>query len=140
MKRSWWIGAALMVCLLAGALPAQARSRYDRDDDYRRYNDQSFRLRLGMFTPEGDSDFFDDTAFDFTGEGRDCKPRRCALPITALRLIPPSSSAIWLAVIPDSHILASVAMRSSVQLMPVFVLQLVIAQTTMILAAARASD
>ena len=69
MKRSSWIGAALMVCLVAGALPAQARSRYDRDDDYRRYgNEQSFRLRLGMFTPEGDSDFFDDTAFDFTGD------------------------------------------------------------------------
>src|SRR3546814_8774807 len=29
----------------------------------------------------------------FTGEGRDCRPSRCALPITALRLTPPSSSA-----------------------------------------------
>src|SRR3546814_6933790 len=27
----------------------------------------------------------------FTGEGRDCRPSRCALPITALRLTPPSS-------------------------------------------------
>ncbi len=30
----------------------------------------------------------------FTGEGRAFRPRRCALPITALRLTPPSSSAI----------------------------------------------
>jgi hypothetical protein len=52
----------------------------------------------------------------FTGEGRDLRPRRCALPITALRLTPPSSSAIWLAVDPPSHIFLSVAMRSSVQL------------------------
>ena len=51
----------------------------------------------------------------FTGEGRDWRPRRCALPITALRETPPSSSAIWLAVAPPSHILVSVAMRSSVQ-------------------------
>ena len=34
----------------------------------------------------------------FTGDGRCSRPRRCALPITALRLTPPSSSAIWLAV------------------------------------------
>jgi hypothetical protein len=66
MKRSWWVGAALMVALLAGALPAEARSRRDRG--YDRYgSEQSFRLRLGMLTPEGDSDFFDDVEFDFTG-------------------------------------------------------------------------
>jgi len=39
-------------------------------------------------------------SFAFTGEGRDWRPRRCALPITALRDTPPSSSAIWLAVMP----------------------------------------
>ena len=39
---------------------------------------------------------------DLTGEGRDFSPSRCALPITALRLTPPSSSAIWLAVNPRS--------------------------------------
>jgi hypothetical protein len=54
-------------------------------------------------------------SFAFTGEGRDCSPRRCALPITALRLTPPSSSAIWLAVIPFSHIAFRLSMRSSVQ-------------------------
>ena len=52
----------------------------------------------------------------FTGDGRDFRPRRWALPMTALRLTPPSSSAIWLAVEPPSHIFLSVAMRSSVQL------------------------
>ena len=50
-----------------------------------------------------------------TGDGRDCRPSRCALPITALRLTPPSSSAIWLAVWPPSHIFLSVSIRSSVQ-------------------------
>ena len=52
----------------------------------------------------------------FTGEGRAFRPRRCALPITALRLTPPSSSAICEAVEPPSHILVSFSMRSSVQL------------------------
>jgi hypothetical protein len=37
------------------------------------------------------------------------------LPITALRLTPPSSSAIWLAVDPSAHIFFSRSMRSSVQ-------------------------
>ena len=41
---------------------------------------------------------------------------RWTLPITALRLTPPSSSAIWLAVEPPSHIFFKGAMRSSVQL------------------------
>src|SRR5438045_2413519 len=50
-----------------------------------------------------------------TGEGRCSSPRRCALPITALRLTPPSSSAIWLAVAPSCHIFFRRSMRSSVQ-------------------------
>ena len=33
-------------------------------------------------------------SFAFTGDGRDFSPKRCALPITALRETPPSSSAI----------------------------------------------
>ena len=52
-----------------------------------------------------------------TGEGRDSRPRRCALPITALRLTPPNSSAIWLAVDPSAHIALRRSIRSSVQLM-----------------------
>jgi hypothetical protein len=71
MKRSWWIGATLMACLLASAVPAQARSRYDRPG-YRHYgSEQSFRLRLGMFTPDGKESFFEDTARDFTGDPND---------------------------------------------------------------------
>src|SRR3954467_6622110 len=52
---------------------------------------------------------------DLTGEGRCSSPRRCALPITALRLTPPNSSAIWLAVAPSCHIVFRRSMRSSVQ-------------------------
>jgi hypothetical protein len=55
------------------------------------------------------------SSLDLTGEGRDWRSSRCALPITALRLTPPSSSAIWLAVIPFSHIAFNLSMRSSVQ-------------------------
>src|SRR5829696_2148275 len=55
-----------------------------------------------------------------TGEGRDSSPRRCALPITALRLTPPSSSAIWLAVEPSAHIALRRSIRSSVQLMKIY--------------------
>jgi hypothetical protein len=55
-------------------------------------------------------------SFALTGEGRAFSPSRWALPITALRLTPPNSSAIWLAVAPLAHILASVSIRSSVQL------------------------
>ena len=55
-------------------------------------------------------------SLDFTGDGLDFRPSRCALPITALRLTPPRFSAIWLAVEPFSHISFSVAVRSSVQL------------------------
>ena len=50
-----------------------------------------------------------------TGEGRASRPRRCALPMTALRLTPPSSSAIWLAVAPSAHIAFRRSIRSSVQ-------------------------
>jgi ABC-2 type transport system permease protein len=60
---------------------------------------------------------FASLSLDFTGDGRDFKPRRCALPITALRLTPPRSSAIWLAVRPFSHIVFSRSIRSSVQAM-----------------------
>src|SRR5690606_8400818 len=45
------------------------------------------------------------------------RPRRCTLPITALRVIPPSSLAIWLALLPSAHIVRSVSTRSSVHVM-----------------------
>src|SRR5690606_28404240 len=74
---------------------------------------------LTLATGRGSASFRGGAGFGslaLTGEGRALRPRRCALPITALRDTPPSSSAIWLAVAPPSHILVSVAIRSSVQL------------------------
>src|SRR5438270_9242776 len=44
-------------------------------------------------------------------------PRRCTLPITALRVTPPSSAAIWLAESPSAHSFFSNSTRSSVQVM-----------------------
>src|SRR3954468_12492497 len=44
------------------------------------------------------------------------RPRRCTLPITALRVIPPSSAAIWLAERPSVHNFLRSSTRSSVQL------------------------
>lgn len=50
--------------LLVAAAPAWAqRGYYDRDG--------AFRLRLGLFTPEGDSEYWTDKAEDFTGEAED---------------------------------------------------------------------
>ena len=48
------------------------------------------------------------------------KPSRCTLPITALRVMPPSSAAIWLADNPSVQSFFSVSTRSSVQVMPQF--------------------
>src|ERR1700761_581284 len=42
------------------------------------------------------------------------RPRRCTLPITALRVMPPSSAAIWLAERPSDHSFLSSSTRSSV--------------------------
>src|SRR6056297_2774391 len=43
------------------------------------------------------------------------RPRRCTLPMTALRVTPPSSLAIWLADWPSPHIFFSSSTRSSLQ-------------------------
>src|SRR6056297_2222441 len=43
------------------------------------------------------------------------RPSRCTLPITALRVTPPSSFAIWLADWPSAHIFFSFSTRSSLQ-------------------------
>src|SRR3954470_11264794 len=45
------------------------------------------------------------------------RPSRCTLPITALRVMPPSSAAIWLADSPSVHSRLSISTRSSVQVM-----------------------
>src|SRR5690606_12033802 len=49
------------------------------------------------------------------GVARPAKPRRWTLPITALRVTPPSCFAIWLAESPSAHSLRSSATRSSDQ-------------------------
>src|SRR5947209_10818831 len=43
------------------------------------------------------------------------KPKRCTLPITALRVMPPNSPAIWLADRPSAHNFFKSSTRSSVQ-------------------------
>src|SRR5947209_14913144 len=45
------------------------------------------------------------------------RPRRCTLPITALRVMPPSSAAIWLADSPSPQSFFRLSTRSSVQVM-----------------------
>src|SRR3569833_4368406 len=47
------------------------------------------------------------------------RPSRWTLPITALRVMFPSSAAIWLAERPDSHKFLSCSTRSSVQFITV---------------------
>jgi hypothetical protein len=49
------------------------------------------------------------------GVARPARPRRWTLPITALRVTPPSCLAIWLADSPSAHSLRSSATRSSFQ-------------------------
>src|SRR3712207_741556 len=45
------------------------------------------------------------------------RPSRCTLPITALRVMPPSSAAIWLAERPSDHSFFRCSTRSSVHVM-----------------------
>src|SRR6201996_9429405 len=51
------------------------------------------------------------------------RPRRCTLPITALRVMPPSSAAIWLAERPSDHSFFRSSTRSSVHDMSNFSIQ-----------------
>src|SRR5580704_5892198 len=46
------------------------------------------------------------------------RPSRCTLPMTALRVMPPSSAAIWLAERPSDHSFFKSSTRSSVHDMP----------------------
>ncbi len=70
MKR--W-SAALILLLLAAALPAAAQpGRHGQRRGYRHDPpDHALRVRLGGFVPEGDSQYFEDKALDFTGEAED---------------------------------------------------------------------
>src|SRR6516225_9712468 len=49
------------------------------------------------------------------GAARPDRPKRCTLPITALRVTPPSCLAIWLAERPSSQSFLRISTRSSVQ-------------------------
>lgn len=62
----WWACGILVLGLVAGAVPGRAASRdYGR---YRHYGgDNQVRFRLGLFTPEGDSEYWRDKDRDFTG-------------------------------------------------------------------------
>src|ERR1700752_5142130 len=57
----------------------------------------------------------------FDGAARPDRPNRWTLPITALRVTPPSCFAIWLAERPSIHSFFRVSTRSSVQ--PIALLQ-----------------
>src|SRR5262245_46430117 len=59
---------------------------------------------------------------DFMREvvARPDRPRRCTLPITALRVTPPRRPAIWLALRPSAHSFFKSSTRSSFQAMPWF--------------------
>jgi hypothetical protein len=58
------IPLALAVGLLAAAAPAWAQRGYPERDD-------AFRIHLGVFQPEGDSEYWDDKEREFTGEAGD---------------------------------------------------------------------
>jgi len=67
MKRWIWMGGALGLCLLLGAAPGLAAMH----SPYNRYSSDEFRLRLGLFTPDGDSEYWHGAESDFTGDASD---------------------------------------------------------------------
>jgi hypothetical protein len=56
-RRNWWLVVAAAAVLV---MPETAHGQ-----------DHSLRFRLGLFTPDGDSRYWDDKRFDFTGEAGD---------------------------------------------------------------------
>ncbi len=60
--RTAWITVAIAAALTVSAAPATAQG------SYRTYGgDSEFRFRVGTFEPDGESEYWDDTFFDFTG-------------------------------------------------------------------------
>lgn len=60
---------AITICLVSGAVFAQAAEAQYRPA--KRYNEPSFRIQLGEFEPDGDSIYWDDSAFDFDRDAGD---------------------------------------------------------------------
>lgn len=67
--KAWWVGGILLGCALTGAV-ANAQP-YGVPPGYRPYENQSIRLRAGLFTPDGDSAFWDQNRVDLTGDAND---------------------------------------------------------------------
>lgn len=67
--------AVLGGLLLLGALPALAGPprHFPRGEGGSARDFSEFRLRMGLFTPAGDSKFWDDNKIDFTGDAKDLK-------------------------------------------------------------------
>lgn len=61
LRKSWTM---LAVIAVAGALPAAAQ--YPRH--HHRGGDNALRIHAGIFTPDGESAYWNDTFFDFTGD------------------------------------------------------------------------
>jgi len=68
MKRWSWLGGALALGLLAAA-PAVADSHYGHYGPY--HSNDSFRLRMGLFTPRGDSEYWRSAEDEFTTHASD---------------------------------------------------------------------
>lgn len=75
MKRWSWMAGALMLCAaVGGAASAAAEDSppyYPPPQHYGHGPDMSFRLRLGLFTPSGDSDYWKDAHDEFTTKTSD---------------------------------------------------------------------
>jgi opacity protein-like surface antigen len=59
----------VLAALLTASVPAWAQQHSYRERSYER--DGAFRLRLGAFRPDGDSDYWNDKKLDFTGDVSD---------------------------------------------------------------------
>jgi len=67
--KSWWVAGIVLVCAFsAAAANAQA---YGVPPGYHPYERQSIRFRGGMFTPDGNSGFWDQNENDFTADAND---------------------------------------------------------------------
>jgi hypothetical protein len=68
MKRWSWLGGALALCLI-GAAPAMADYHVHHYGPY--HSSDQFRLRMGLFTPRGDSEYWQDAESQFNTHASD---------------------------------------------------------------------